>query len=97
MNYFFRAPQKKDSKPKSATVIRYDKGEDKPPTIVAQGQGAVAQKIIEMAEKHGIPMENNPLLVENLIDMDLGENIPPQLYMVIAEILLMIEEMEKNY
>lgn len=42
-------------------------------------------------------MQEDAKLVENLIDMDLGDNIPPQLYSVIAEILLLIEEMEKSY
>ncbi len=42
-------------------------------------------------------MQEDPGLLENLLDMDLGDNVPPQLYSVIAEILLLIEEMEKKY
>ncbi|MBU9724075.1 MULTISPECIES: EscU/YscU/HrcU family type III secretion system export apparatus switch protein [Bacillaceae] len=81
----------------SAAVIKYDDKADDQPKIVAQGKGHVAQKIIELAKEHEIPMEENLGLLENLIDMDLGDNIPPQLYAVMAEILLLLEEMEQNY
>lgn len=81
---------------KTAAVIRYDKDNGSTPTVIAQGKGHVANKIIEMAKAHDIPMQEDPTLVSNLIDMDLGDNIPPQLYSVIAEILLLIEEMEKK-
>ncbi|WP_062046431.1 EscU/YscU/HrcU family type III secretion system export apparatus switch protein [Bacillus sp. JCM 19034] len=80
----------------SAAVIRYDH-EDDTPKVVAHGKGQVANQIIEIAKKNNIQMQEDPLLVENLLDMDLGDNIPPQLYTIMAEILLLIEEMEKNY
>lgn len=88
--------KKPDHAPTKATVLRYDKDSGDAPTVVAHGSGYIAGKIIEMAKANGIPMQENPGLVENLIDMDLGDNVPPQLYTVIAEVLLMIEEMEKK-
>ncbi|MCR6096631.1 EscU/YscU/HrcU family type III secretion system export apparatus switch protein [Salipaludibacillus agaradhaerens] len=81
----------------SAAVIRYDEATGEEPTIVAQGKGYVAEKIMAMAKENNIHVEEDTLLLENLLDMDLGENIPPQLYAVIAEILLLIEEMERSY
>lgn|SRR5690554_6754426 len=81
----------------SAAVIRYDEGSGEEPKVVAQGKGYVAEKILELANEHNIPMEEDAGLLETLLDMDLGDSIPPQLYSVIAEILLLIEEMEKNY
>ncbi|USG65314.1 EscU/YscU/HrcU family type III secretion system export apparatus switch protein [Brevibacillus ruminantium] len=78
-----------------AAVIRYDQERDYIPTVTAQGRGHLAEKIMEMARQNDIPLQEDSLLVRNLIDMDLGENIPPQLYSVVAEILLLIEEMEK--
>lgn len=92
----FNHKRKKELNGPSAAVIRYDEGKDQVPTVVAHGSGAIAQQIIALAKDNGIPMQEDASLVENLIDMDLGENIPPQLYSVIAEILLMIEEMEQN-
>jgi flagellar biosynthesis protein len=79
-----------------AAVIRYDQDRDQVPVVVAQGKGQIAQHIINMAKENDIPLQEDSLLVENLIDMDLGDNIPPQLYAVVAEVLLLIEEMEKN-
>ncbi|OIJ20385.1 flagellar biosynthesis protein FlhS [Anaerobacillus alkalidiazotrophicus] len=81
----------------TAAVIRYDENSDKGPQVVAQGKGHVANQIIELAKKNNIHMQEDPMLVESLLDMDLGDNIPPQLYAVMAEILLLIEQMEKNY
>ncbi|MEJ8544083.1 EscU/YscU/HrcU family type III secretion system export apparatus switch protein [Brevibacillus borstelensis] len=78
-----------------AAVIRYDQEKDFVPTVIAQGRGHLAEKIISMAKDNDIPLQEDSLLVKNLIDMDLGENIPPQLYSVVAEILLLIEEMER--
>ncbi len=97
MNFqWFNQKQRRETNGPSAAVIRYDQGIDQVPTVVAHGKGAVAKQIIELAKENDIPMQEDPLLVENLIDMDLGDNIPPQLYSVIAEILLMIEEMEQE-
>lgn len=81
----------------SAAVIRYDEETGKSPTVVAQGTGYVAQKIIELAKQHNIHIQEDPLLLQNLLNLDLGDSIPPQLYAVIAEILILIEEIEKNY
>lgn len=79
----------------TAAVIRYDEGDT--PKVVAHGKGEIANQIIALAKENNISMQEDPLLVENLLQMDLGDNIPPQLYSVMAEILLLIEEMEKNY
>ncbi len=81
----------------SAAVIKYDEDGGKSPIVVAQGKGQLAQQIIELAKKNNIHMQEDSSLVANLLDMDLGDNIPPQLYSVMAEILILIEEMEKNY
>lgn len=81
----------------SAAVIRYDEANGEEPQIVAQGKGYVAQKIIDLAKENNIHLEEDTMLLENLLDLDLGDNIPPQLYAVIAEMLLLIEEMERNY
>jgi flagellar biosynthesis protein len=80
----------------SAAVIRYDESSDGTPTVVAQGSGSVAAQIIELAKKHNIQMQEDETLVQNLLDIDLGDNVPPQLYAVIAEILILIEEMNSN-
>ncbi|MFZ4452170.1 EscU/YscU/HrcU family type III secretion system export apparatus switch protein [Salibacterium aidingense] len=79
----------------TAAVIKYDEGEA--PRVTAQGSGDVARQILSLAEENDIYLQEDPGLLESLLDMDLGENVPPQLYSVIAEVLLLIEEMEKKY
>ncbi|TWI57875.1 EscU/YscU/HrcU family type III secretion system export apparatus switch protein [Halalkalibacter nanhaiisediminis] len=92
----FNQKARKQMNGPTAAVIRYD-DENGAPKVVAQGKGQVANQIIELAKKNNVHMQEDAMLVENLLDMDLGDNIPPQLYSVMAEILLLIEEMEKNY
>ncbi|WNS75094.1 EscU/YscU/HrcU family type III secretion system export apparatus switch protein [Bacillus sp. DTU_2020_1000418_1_SI_GHA_SEK_038] len=94
---YFNQKNRKQINGPSAAVIRFDEQTGSSPTVVAQGRGQLASKIIELAKKHNVQMEEDAVLVQNLLDIDLGDNIPPQLYSVMAEILLMIEEMEKRY
>lgn len=97
MNYkWMNQKQKREVNGQSAAVIRYEDGKDDVPKVVAHGRGTIANQIIALAQENNIPLQEDSLLVGNLIDMDLGESIPPQLYSVIAEILLMIEEMEQE-
>jgi flagellar biosynthesis protein len=93
---YFNQKRKKERNGPSAAVIRYEEG-DRAPTVIAQGRGYIAEKIIELARQNHIPIEEDVSLVQQLLDIDLGENIPPQLYAVIAEILVLIEKIEKNY
>jgi flagellar biosynthesis protein len=95
--HYFNQKNRRQMNGPSAAVIRYDESGDGSPTIVAQGKGLLASKIMELAKQHNIQLQEDEGLVQNLLDIDLGDNVPPQLYSVIAEILLLIEEMEKNY
>lgn len=81
----------------TAAVIRYDGNQDDVPNVVAHGTGLVAQKIIELAKQNNIQMQEDESLVSTLLDVDLGESIPPQLYAVIAEILILLEELDQSY
>lgn len=93
MSYYNQINRRQINGP-SAAVIRYDESEEGAPSVVAQGTGLLATQIIELAKQHNIQMQEDESLVQNLLDIDLGDNVPPQLYSVIAEILLLIEEME---
>lgn len=88
--------QKRKKSGMMAAALHYDDSDDGAPKVVASGKGLVAAKIIEMAKERNIPIEEDMSLVAELIDMDLGDNVPPQLYSVIAEILLLIERMEST-
>ncbi|MBU6428128.1 MAG: EscU/YscU/HrcU family type III secretion system export apparatus switch protein [Cyanobacteria bacterium REEB65] len=81
---------------KQAVALRYDSQRDAAPVVVASGQGALAEKIIAMAREHGIPIQEDPQLVEALCKLDLGESIPPELYPVVAEILVFVGKADRE-
>ena len=77
-------------KRKKAVALKYKPGEDKAPKVTAKGIGLLAEKIIDMARKHGIPVKDDPDLVEVLSRLDFDEEIPPELYVVVAELLAFV-------
>jgi len=68
-------------------ALRYDSGEDHAPKLVARGRGQTARKIMELAAEHDLPVTKDPTLVSILGALDVGADIPPDLYGVIAEVL----------
>lgn len=90
----FNFKKKKDIQGESAVAIKYGDTESGLPEIRAHGKGVLAEKIIELAKENNVPLQDDPALIANLIDLDLGDSVPPQLYSVIAEILILIEELE---
>ncbi|RFB19078.1 type III secretion system protein [Bacillus sp. HNG] len=79
-----------------AVALSYDEKLDSEPKVVAKGKGIIAQNIIEMAEAHGIPIQEDTALVELLGELKLNEGIPEDLYQVIAEIFAFIYKMDKS-
>ncbi len=68
-----------------AIALQYD-GENAP-TVTASGEGEIAEQILRIAREHRIPLREDALLAELLSDLKLGEEIPPMLYRVIAEVI----------
>lgn len=88
--------EKEKHNPKQkAVALSYTKGETAP-LVVAKGQGYVAEKIMKTAKDEDISIIKDTKLVEELIKIDLGDNIPPELYQVVAEILIFISNMDKQ-
>ena len=81
-------------KEKTAVAIQYDPG-DAAPKILATGKGHVAQKIIEEAKKADVPFYKDSKLADTLSRLEIGEAIPPELYEVVAEILVFVDAMDK--
>jgi len=73
-----------------AVALRYRQEEDNAPRIVASGRGLVAKKILEQAREHGVPVQENPEVAQLLAGLEIGREIPPELYGVIAEILAFV-------
>lgn len=72
---------------KKAVALRYMPGENGSPVVVAKGKGHIAETIMEKAKEHGVPLQEDPSLVEVLSKLDLKQEIPPELYQLVAEIL----------
>jgi flagellar biosynthesis protein len=70
-----------------AVALRYHEEKESAPRVVARGKGRVAERILELAEEQGIPVREDPDLVEALGQLDLGELIPSELYPAVAEVL----------
>lgn len=80
--------------PKKAVALSYDG--NGAPKVTARGTGKLAQRIIEVAEAQGIPIQKNEALVEALVQIDLNREIPPQLYVAVAEILALIYKLDSR-
>ncbi|HWK59894.1 MAG TPA: EscU/YscU/HrcU family type III secretion system export apparatus switch protein [Eoetvoesiella sp.] len=77
----------------SAVAIAYDKS-DAAPRVVAKGYGSLAETIIRTARENGLYVHESPELVGLLMQVDLDQHIPPQLYVAIAELLAWLYKLE---
>jgi len=75
---------------KKAAALQYNIRKDSAPRLVGKGKGWMAEKIIQLAREHHIPIKEDPYLVEILSTLDLYDEIPPDLYKAVAEILVFI-------
>lgn len=82
------------NKKKQAIALEYDPN-DAAPKIVATGQGVIADKIIEKAKESNIPVHKDDKLADTLSRLEIGDMIPPELYEVVAEILVFVDAMDK--
>lgn len=70
-----------------AVALAYEKGSKEAPKVVAKGRGLVAERIVALAQEHGVVIEANPALAEALSGVDLDETIPLELYEAIAVVI----------
>lgn len=82
------------NKVKTAVALSYEV-EQGAPTVVASGKGYVAEKIIEKAKESDVPLHEDSKLAQTLSKLEIGDAIPPELYGVVAEILVFVDDMEK--
>ena len=77
-----------------AVALQYDrKGA---PTVVAKGKGAIGQKILEIAKANDIPIEENEVLAGALSNVELGDEIPAELYKAVAEVLIFVLKLSRH-
>lgn len=74
----------------TAVAVRYDAQKEQSPRVVATGKGLIAERILELAREHGVPIYQDPDLVELLARVELFDEIPPELYTAVAEVLVWV-------
>ncbi|HEX2084297.1 MAG TPA: EscU/YscU/HrcU family type III secretion system export apparatus switch protein [Solirubrobacteraceae bacterium] len=74
--------------PRRAAALRYDKGADPAPKLVAAGAGHVADRILALAREHGVPVREDAALADALARLRLDLDVPPELYAAVAEALV---------
>jgi flagellar biosynthetic protein FlhB len=80
-----------------ACAIRYNANIDKAPVLVAKGKRLIAQEIKDIAEEHYIPIVENEVLARKIFDSaEAGDQIPPELYRAVAEILAFVYKLGRN-
>lgn len=80
---------------KSAVALTYGQT-DAAPRVVAKGRGAVAEQIIRRARENGVYVHESPELISLLMQVDLDQRIPPQLYIAVSELLAWLYRLERG-
>lgn len=84
----------KKEKQKIAVALQYNPDEDAP-RVIASGKGILAEKILDTAKESDVPVYEDEGLAKTLSNLELGEAIPPELYGVVAEILVFVDRMDR--
>ena len=77
-------------KNKKAVALKYDKSKNPAPHVAAKGRGDIAQRILDVASEHDIPIHSDADLVEILDKVELEQEVPIEVYSVVAEIFAYI-------
>lgn len=86
--------QKAGTKPNTAVALSYDPTLEAP-KVIASGKGYLADKIIAKAKESDIPVHKDAPLAETLSRLELGDAIPPELYEVVADVLIFVDKLDK--
>lgn len=85
---------RRQEKRKKAVALMYDPN-NQAPQVVASGQGMIAERIIEKAKDADVATYKDEKLTDTLLKLEVGDMIPPELYGVVAEILVYVDHMDK--
>jgi flagellar biosynthesis protein len=87
---------KKEVKRKEAVALRYNSEKDHAPKLVAKGKGLVADELLSRAKEFGVPIQEDPSLLEVLGKLEINQTIPEDLYSVVAEIFALIYRVDQQ-
>jgi flagellar biosynthesis protein len=81
----------------AAAALHWDPVSNEPPEVMAVGRGITAETIVQIAKERGIPIYEDPGLVEALARLDVSDYIPRELYAVVAEVLAYVYRIDSAY
>lgn len=81
---------------KKAVALRYDIENNQAPTVIAKGQGFIAENIVQAAAQNLVPVYQSQILTSMLMAVELDREIPPELYKVVAEVLAFVYRMDQK-
>jgi len=81
---------------KKAVALKYTPGQSEAPVVVAKGQGTVADIILQKAKENGVAVQEDAALVEVLSKLDLDQQIPAELYQLVAEVLSYVYQSDRT-
>jgi flagellar biosynthesis protein len=88
--------QQERSSIKKAVALKYAPDKNKAPVVVAKGKGVTAESILKRAKDAGVPVQEDASLVEVLSKLDVDQEIPPELYQLVAEILSFVYRSDRK-
>ncbi len=95
MAHRWLSPRRKDLRQRAA-ALGYNPEIDRAPRLLAAGDGKIAERIISLAQAENIPIREDPILASALATVEIDQEIPPELYQVVAEVLAYIYRVQKK-
>lgn len=82
---------------KEAVALSYDPTTESAPKVIAKGKGKIAENILEKAEAHNIPIQEDPSMLEILGQLNIDESIPEELYQAVSEVFAYIYHVDREH
>ncbi len=87
---------KKSTNMNKAVALKYKAYEENAPRVLAKGKGELAKKIIEKAKRYDIPLFQNETLADMLLNVEVGEEIPPKMYKAVVDVFIWLYKLEEK-
>lgn len=81
---------------KEAVALSYDPEVSDAPKVLAKGKGKIAENILERAQEHAIPVQQDPSLLELLGQLNVNETIPEELYQAVSEVFAYVYRLDRE-
>ncbi|WP_246831068.1 EscU/YscU/HrcU family type III secretion system export apparatus switch protein [Nautilia sp. PV-1] len=87
---------KKSTNMNKAVALKYKAYEQNAPKVIAKGKGELARKIIEKAKLYDVPLFQNETLADMLLNVEVGEEIPPKMYQAVVDVFIWLYKLEEK-